>query len=200
MLLLRAISHLVAFVLLAAFALAGLVVAVFCLEGGRDGLSLPALARHVRLPQLRDEVGGFLQALEASGPVAKLSALGGLAAIAVGLLLLMGILRRRGDRLAVLEDDEHGTLAARRRPLAAVASALVEQVRGISETRARVRPRRRGRGGRVVVRIDRPRGAATDDTARERAASALSPLADPFHLRPRIRVRHGRDEPVGQGR
>ena len=194
MLLLRAIVHLVSFVLLAALAAAGLVVAVFCLEGSRDGLSLPALARYVHLPELRDEVGGFLHALEASGPVAKLSALGGLAAIGVGLLLLFGILRRRGDRLAVLEDGDQGTLAARRRPLAAVASALVEQVRGISETRARVRPRRRGRGGRVVVLIDRPRGAATEESAVERAASALTPLADPFHLRPRIRIRRSRNE------
>jgi hypothetical protein len=198
MLLLRALAHLVSFVVLAALAATGLVVAAFCLEGGRDGLSLPALARHAHLPQVRHDVGRFLHVLEAGGPVAKLSALAGAAAVALGVLLLIGTLRRRGDRLAVLEEGDEGTLAARRRALAAVASALVEQIRGISQTRARVRPRRRGRGGRVVVRIDRPRGAASEDAARERAESALSPLADAFALRPRIRVRHGREQAAGR--
>jgi hypothetical protein len=195
MLLLRVVTRLVTFLLLGALALAGLVVAVFCLEGGRDGLSLPALARHVHLPQLRDDVGRFLHALESTGPVAKLSALGGLGAVALGGLLLIGVLRSRRERLALLEAGEQGTLAARQRPLAQIAGALVEQVRGITRTRARVRPRRRGRGGRLLVRIDRPRGAASDDTATERAASALTPLTEAFGLRPRVRVRHGRGEP-----
>lgn len=194
MLLLRALTRLITFFLLAALALAGLAVAVFCIEGGSDGLSLPALARHAQLPQLRQEVGGFLDALESSGPVAKLSALGGLAAMALGLLLLVGVLRSRRDRLALLDSGEQGTLAARRRPLAQIASALVEQARGMAQTRARVRPRRRRRGGRLRIRIDQPRGAATDETIKERATSALAPLTEPFGLRPRVRVRSGRGE------
>ncbi|MDQ6750153.1 MAG: hypothetical protein M3Z33_05290 [Actinomycetota bacterium] len=198
MLLLRAVSRLITFLLLTALALVGLVVAVFCIEGGGKGLSLPALARLAHLAQLRREVGRFLEVLESSGPVAKLSALGGLGAVALGLLVLLGVLRSRRDRLALLETGEQGTLAARRRPLAQVASALVEQVRGMTETRARVRPRRRGRGGRLLVRLDGPRGAASDDTAKARAASALAPLTEPFGLRARVRVRHGRDEPQGQ--
>jgi len=196
MLLLRAVTRLITFLLLAALALAGLAVAVFCIEGGRTGLSLPALARQVHLPQLRHEVGAFLHALEASGPVAKLSALGGLGAVALGVLLLVGVLRSRRERLALLEAGEQGTLAARRRPLSQVASALVEQVRGMgmTQTRARVRPRRRGHGGRLLVRIDQPRGTATDDATKQRVASAVSPLTEPFGLRPRVRVRNGRGE------
>lgn len=198
MLLLRVAARLIGFLLFAALALAGLAVAVFCLEGGRDGLSLPALAHHAHLAQLRDEIGRFLSALELGGPVAKVSALGGLGAVALGVLLLVGVLRSRRDRLALLEAGEQGTLAARRRPLAAVASALVEQVRGMAETRARIRPRRRGRGGRLVVRIDRPRGTASDEIAKQRATSALMPLTEPFGLRPRVRVRRGHGEAPGQ--
>jgi len=194
MLLLRAVTRLITFLLLAALALAGLAVAVFCIEGGRNGLSLPALARQVHLPQLRHEVGAFLHALEASGPVAKLSALGGLGAVALGVLLLVGVLRSRRERLALLEAGEQGTLAARRRPLSQVASALVEQVRGMTQTRARVRPRRRGHGGRLLVRIDQPRGTATDDATKQRVASAVTPLTEPFGLRLRVRVRNGRGE------
>lgn len=132
--------------------------------------------------------------LEASGPVAKLSALGGLAAVILGVLLLVGVIRPRRERLALLEEGEQGTLAARRRALAQVATGLVEQARGITETRARVRPRRRGRSGRLTVRVDRPRGAESDEAARERAADALNPLAEPFGLRPRVRARHGRGD------
>lgn len=194
MLLLRAVTRLITFVLLAALALAGLAVAVFSLEGGRHGLSLPALARLAHLPQLRHDVGRFLHALESSGPVAMLSALGGLGAAALGVLLLVGVLRSRRERLALLEAGERGTLAARRRPLGLIASALVEQARGIGQTRTRVRPRRRGRGGRLHIRIERPRGAASDETAKQRAASALHPLTEPFGLRSRVRVRHGRGE------
>lgn len=197
MLLLRAVTRLFTFLLLTALALVGLAVALFCLEGGREGLSLPALARQVHLPQLRHDVGRFLHTLEGSGPVAKLSALGGLGVAALGVLLLVGVLRSRRDRLALLEAGEQGTLAARRRPLGQVASALVEQVRGISPTRARVRPRRRGRGGRLYIRIERPAGAASHDAAKQQATSALSPLTEPFGLRPRVRVRHGRDKAAG---
>ena len=194
MLALRAIAHLVSFVLLSALALAGLIVAVFCLERGIDGLSLPALARHARLPELRGDVGRFLHALEASGAVAKLSALGGLAAVALGVLLLIGALRPRRERLALLEASDQGTLAARRRPLAQIAAGLVAQARGMTQTRARVRPRRRGRGGRVAVRLVHPRGVESDEAARERATEALTPLTDAFELRPRVRVRHGRGD------
>lgn len=131
MLLRRAVARLLTFVLLVALALAGLAVAVFCIEGGHRGLSLPALARRGHLSQLSHKVGRFLHVLEASGPVAKLSALGGLAAVILGVLLLVGVLRPRRERLALLEEGEQGTLAARRRALAQVATGLVEQARGI---------------------------------------------------------------------
>ena len=63
---------------------------------------------------------------------------------------------RARERLVTLASTEAGEVAARRRPLAQAATALVEQVRGVTEARVRVRPRRRG-GGRMKVRASRAR-------------------------------------------
>src|SRR3954447_18515093 len=163
-LLARALVRLVSFVLLVILAVAGLVLAVFCISTGTSGPSLGGLASLLDLSALRDSVGIWLHQLEAQGSVAAIAAVCGLGAILLGLLLVIGILVPRRERLRAPPrgappppaGGERGRLAPRRRPLAQAAGALVEQVRGVTAARVRVRPRRRV-GGRLKVRASRAR-------------------------------------------
>jgi hypothetical protein len=188
-LLLRALVKLLAFLLLVALALLGLAAAVFCLQGGSETLSLTKLADLLRLPELRDEVGDLLRTLEADGPLALLSLLGGLIAMLAGLALLAGVLVPRRERLVTLEAAPAGTLAARRRALAAAAGMLAEQARGVTAARVRARPRRTS-GGTLRVRAQRTRSTDTG-AARAAVEDQLRPLTDPFKLRSRVQVRFG---------
>jgi hypothetical protein len=186
-LLARALVRLVSFLLLVLLSLAGLLVAVFCIGTGSTGPSLGGLADLLQLSSLRDTVGAWLDQLESSGPVALVAAVSGLGTTLLGLLLVAGVLVPRRERLVTLATGEHGTLAARRRPLAQAATTLVEQVRGVTEARVRVRPRRRA-GGRLAVRASRSRPAdpaQLRDAIRERLGS----LTDPFKLSTRVEVR-----------
>jgi hypothetical protein len=185
-LLARALVRLVSFLLLVILAVAGIVVAVFCIGTGTSGPSLVKLASILHLASVRDTIGHWLGQLEASGSVAVLAGLCGLGAILFGLLLLTGLLVPRRERLVTLASDGEGTLAARRRPLGQAAETLVEQVRGITQARARVRPRRRA-GGRLRVRASRTR---TADPTQVRAAvnEQLRELTDPFTLTARVEV------------
>ncbi len=186
----RAVGRLVALLFLLALALLGLATAIFAIQGDTRALSLATLARHFHLPQLRELVDDFLSHLEAGGPVAWVSVGGGAAAIALGLLLLVGALAPRRERLVVLEQDGEARLAARRRPLAQIAGALVEQVRGVTDERTRLRPRRVGRGGRLRVSAYHSRAFSSAEIE-QRASAALAPLADAFALKLRVRARRG---------
>jgi hypothetical protein len=186
-LLLRAIVRLATFLLLVALAIAGGAVAVFSLGASGD-LSLPGLAERAQLPQVRDEVGNFLRALEASGPLAWRSALGGLAAVAAGALLLIGALWPRRERLVILDRTDAGTVAARRRALSRAAGTLVGQLRGVRVRRASARPHRRQPGGRLILRVSHPLSVAAKQVE-ARAAAALEPLTEPFPLRPSVRAK-----------
>jgi hypothetical protein len=173
-----------------ALALVGLAAAVFSLQGGTSGLSLPQLAELVHLGDLRHTVGEFLGRLEASGSVAVIPALAGAGAVLVGVLLLAGALIPRRERLVQLVQTPRGSVMARRRPLSQIAAALVEQERGVTEARAKVRPRRRS-GGRIKVRAYLTRPAAKRDlqvALRQR----LAPVTEPFNLKPKIVTRLGR--------
>jgi hypothetical protein len=192
-LLLRAVARFVVLVLLVALALAGLAAAVFSIQGGDRPLSLPGLAEHIRLVEVEETVGDYLDQLEADGPLAKASALAGAGAVLAGLLLLLGVLAPRRERLVIFDDGEAGRLAARRRTLARVAEALAEQARGVTEAKARVRPRGRLRKGRLRVRVSHPR-TYRDSEVEERVLSAVSPLVDSSGLKPRVEAR------VGKGR
>jgi Family of unknown function (DUF6286) len=185
-LLARGLVRLVSFLLLVILAVAGIVVAVVCIGTGSTGLSLGGLASLLELSTLCETVGDWLGQLEASGPVAVVAALCGLGAVLLGLLLLAGILVPGRDRLVTLASSEEGTLAARRRALAHVATALVEQVRGVTEARVRVRPRRRA-GGRMAVRASRTRrvdARQVEGAVREQ----LGGLTNPFELKARVAV------------
>src|SRR5436305_4190467 len=150
----RLLARVVGFVLLLALAAAGILLAVFCIGTGTHGPSLGGLARLLSLHSVRDTVGHWLARVEAPGSVAVIAGVCGLGAIALGLLLIAGVLVPRRERLVQLTEDERGKLAARRRPLAQVATALVEPVGGVTEARVRVRPFRRI-GGRLSVRASR---------------------------------------------
>ncbi len=187
MALLRAAVRLVSFALLVVLSLAGLALAVFAVVG------LTQLAELAGLKGLRGTVGGFLASLEAGGPVAVAAALAGLGAMLLGLLLLAGILVPRRERLVTLTTSDEGTIAARRRSLAQVAKALAEQVRGVTEAKAKVRSRRGGGGSvRVTAVGTRPSDAgALEGTVGEQ----LEPLTEPFRLKARVSIR----QPGGRG-
>lgn len=184
---LRAIARLVAFLLLVALAVVGLAVAVASLGSGR-GFGIPGLAELVNLPQLEERVRDLFDQVGSPGATEIVPALAGLGAIVVGILLLVGALWPRRERLVTLEQGSEGTLAARRRALAQIAGALAEQARAVSATKVRVRPRRRGRGGRLEVRAVHPRSAEAGDVERQ-ATGSLEPLTSAFALKTKVRPR-----------
>lgn len=175
MIVLRALTHLVAFVLLAALALAGLAVAVFSLGAGPEGLSLPGLASLVRLADLERLVGTFLAALE-GGRMRGPALIGGAIAVVGSLLLLVGALRRPAERLMVFEQGSNGRLAARPRALGQAVGALAETARRVTEAKVRVKPRRRGVGGRIQVTALHPPTAESADVGK-RVGEVLGPIA-----------------------
>lgn len=182
---LRALARLVTFLLLVALAVAGLAVAVFSIGGSGD-LSLPGLAGILGLPGAETAVGNRLETLEAAGPLELASGLAGLAAMLLGGLLLVGALTRAREHLLLLREGRDGKLQARRRAFSQVASTLVEQDRGVSRAKVKVRPGRRGRGGRMSVKAVHP--VTADPAEIERAAaSALTPLTEAFGLRARVK-------------
>ena len=189
--LLRVIARLAALVLLIALALLGLATAIFAIQGDSATLSLPTLARHFQLPQLRPVVGDWLAQLDASGPTAMISLGGGLAAIAIGLLLLVGIVVPPRERLLLYEEDERGLLTARPRTLNQIATALAEGVQGVTVTRARVRSRRRGRGGKLQLRATHVASIPSDE-AESAISEALSPFAESFELKPHLTAKVGK--------
>ncbi len=188
-LLARALVRLLSLLLLILLALAGLGLAVFCIDTGTSGQSLGHLAALLHLDTFAGTVGSWLDQLEAGGPVAAVAALCGFGAMLLGLLLLAGVLVPRRERLVTLTADPDGTLAARRRPLAQAAQSLVEQTRGVSDAKARVRPRRRT-GGRLRIRATRPRPAQAD-AVHSAIVEQLRELTEPFELKASVAV--GRD-------
>jgi hypothetical protein len=189
-LLLRALARLVTFALLCVLAACGLAIAIFSIGWSRTGdFNLPGLAQLVHLGDLRGQVGELLRDLAGPGPVAGITALCGLGALALGLWLLVGVLWPRRERLVVLDRSEEGTLAARRRVLGRVASALAEQTRGVTATKVKVRPGRR-HGGRIAVRADHSHTQDPQDV-RQRTQLAMAPLTQEFGLRTRVQPRLG---------
>jgi hypothetical protein len=186
-LLARTLVRIVSFLLLTLLAAAGLVIAVFSIGEGTDGLSYAQLADLLRLPELRDTVGGWLAQLEApEGGIAQVAALAGLGAMLLGAILLAGVLVPRRERLVTLDTGKDGAVVARRRPLAQIAGTLVDQVRGVTLARVKVRPRR-GTGGTIKVRAQRSRRAQDRDVERA-VQEELADLTGPFRLRTRVRL------------
>lgn len=193
---LRALVRLVAFVLLTLLSLVGLAVAAFCLQGGSSGLSLSNLSSIARLPELHSSVDQFLTQLKTPGPIDAMSILGGAVATVLGLLLLIGALARRHERVIVISDGESGRVTARRRPLAKIAAALVEQVRGVTEAKVRVKSRH-GKGGRLRVCASHSRRVSPREV-KQHAKEALVILTENVPLKTRLRVRFGSQDARAQ--
>lgn len=191
-LLLRGLARLVTFLLALALAITGAAAALFSVQGGDGDLSLSGLARLVGLPELREQVGELLAAVEQPGSVALYSALGGVAALAAGVLLLIGALWPRRERLVVLARGEDGVLAARRRALGQAATTLAEQVRGVDARRVRLRPARRGRaGGRLKLKAVHASSSAESEV-RQRVVEGLEPLTAGFALDADVDLKPGK--------
>jgi hypothetical protein len=178
-LLLRALVRLLGFLLLIALALVGLGFAVAALFGDQLGVQLEGSA-----------VSRWLERLEGDGTQGLEAVIGG-GMILLGLLLLIGALAPRRERRAVLEQDEHGTLDARRRPLAQMFTALAERTRGVTHARAKLRLGRRAHHGRLVLRAERPR-TIESAAVRKSVQSDVGELAAAFGLKTRIQAPLGR--------
>ena len=178
-LLLRALVRLLGFLLLIALALVGLGFALAALLGDELGVQLEG-----------SEVSRWLERLEGDGTQVLEAVIGG-GMVLLGLLLLIGALAPRRERRAVLEQGEHGTLDARRRPLTQMFTALAERTRGVTHAKAKLRLGRRPRSGRLVVRAERPR--TTESAAvREAVRSDVGELAAAFGLKTRVQATLGR--------
>ncbi len=167
--LLRAVARLVAFVLLLVLCLAGLGAVIIAVTGGD-----PVVAGFARLPELRDAVGSFLERLETGGGGGA-ALLGGAVVAVAALLLLVGVLRKPLPSEILFEKAGGGHLAARRRPLAQAAAVLARQVRGVTDAKVRIKPKRRGTGGRIDVVAVHPL-SADPGQVRENVAKALEAL------------------------
>jgi hypothetical protein len=184
----RMIARLIALVLSATLAVAGLAVAVFSAQDDTSPLSLPSLARHLRLDDLRVSAGVLLADLQADGPVAKVAALAGAGAVVLGVLLLFGVLTRRRERLVVMRSDDAGTVAARPRALGQAAETLGEQSRDVLHAKAKATPKRHGTGGRLrltAYHAQSSDAAGTTTASRDRVRA----LAESFSLGVRVRSR-----------
>lgn len=191
MLVLRAIARLAGVLLMIVLALAGLAVALYCLDAAVHlGSARPDRLLH--LPAVRTDVGEYLDDLAAPGPIAGVSLLCGLVAMALGAVLLAGVLVPRRQRLVLLErNDEVGTLAARPAALRDMARALAESAPGAtSVSRPRVRRSGRLRAGRLSVTASRGRNHDAQEV-QNAVTDQLRPLTEPFHVRSRVHVRAG---------
>lgn len=191
MIVLRPLVRLIGLLWLLALALVGLRVALYCLDG-LVGLGSARPDRLAGLGSVRRSVGRLLDQLAAPGSLAWLSLLCGIAAVLVGLLLLVGLLRRARERLVLLELDAQ---AATSPPGAArCATWSGRWSPGSAERRtssgSKLRPARRRTGGRLTLRMAHARGA--DPRELEGAATeALRAITEPFALKPRVRARPG---------
>jgi hypothetical protein len=189
MLLLKAFSRLVEMLLMAAIALFGLGVGMYCLNG-LISLGSARPDRLLNLPLVRHDIGHFLAQLAAPGPVAVLALICGVGAVVIGLLLLRGLLGTRRERLLMIEPDpERGDLTARPRTISRMAREVSERTEGVTSVR---RPRlhltRNGRRGKLKVLAARGPGsdAATVDQALH---DSVDPITQGLHLAGNLRVR-----------
>jgi hypothetical protein len=185
-LLLRAVSRAVAFVLLVVLAVGCLVAAGFSIPSR----GLPALGDLVGTDTAAGHSRDFLARLEHGDRPAGAAAGAALAGV-LGLVLVAGAVLPRRERTLELVDEDDGRLAARRRPLQSVATALAARPAGVSRARARVRGRYRRPGGRLRVRVGRVPGAAREPVARQ-VREEVEGLAGAFSLKTKVRTR--RDE------
>ena len=190
MLLVRLLARVIGALLMLALALVCLGVALFCVD---SLISLGSIRpdRLVHLSRVHHHVGHFLTQIAAPGSTADLALAGGVVAVVIGLVLLVGVLRSSREKLVILEGGGDGTLAVRPRVMRAMVQALAEQTPGATAiARPALKLSRRGTRGRLTVNAARSR--AGDPAEIETAvARQIEPLSGGFHLRARVRVREG---------
>ncbi|HTU29724.1 MAG TPA: hypothetical protein VMF07_10105 [Solirubrobacteraceae bacterium] len=190
MLLLKVLARLVELLLMAAIALIGLGVGLYCFSL-LISLGSARPDRLLHLPVVRARVGHFLAQLAAPGPTATLAMLGGVAAVVVGLGLLAGVLGSRRERLLQVEDGVEGSggLYARQRTISQMVRAETALALGVTAVkRPKVRLARSGRNGHVKVLAHRgadPDPGTVDSAVHDR----VDPVLEPLGLRGEIRVR-----------
>jgi hypothetical protein len=194
MLLARLFARLVGLVWLLALAALGLGIAMYCLDG-LVGLGSARPDRLLDLPDVRDHVGRFLAQMGAHGPVAALSLLCGVGALAAGLLLICGLVGPGERRLRLRHDRTTGTLSARRRTLRSMLHALANEPH---EAHVAKRPTlshgpHHRHGPRVTVRGQYFLAAGGADQAKQAIERELQPLTGPFGLI--VRIRMAADQP-----
>ncbi len=193
MLPLRAVVRVVEMLWMLALALLGLGLAMYCFDGFISlGSARPD--RLLALPSVRRRIGHFLDQITASGPTAGLALLCGLGAVLLGLLLLLGTLRSRRERLVVLDRSAaDGTLAARPRTLGEMSRALAALAPGATTVkRPKLKLSRRGTRGRLQVTASRTQ-TSDRHVVQQAVKDQLEPISGPFGLRARVRVRLGRE-------
>ena len=191
MVLLRALARLIGAVWMLVLALLGLGIALYCFDA-LISLGSARPDRLLNLASVRRHLDRFLDQIAAPGPTAGLALLCGLGAMLLGVLLLLGTLRSRKQRLVVLErDTETGAIAARPRTLREMTRALAEEARGVTSVkRPKLSLSRRGTRGRLTVNASRARTSDPREVQRS-VHEAVQPISEPFSLKPRVRVRLG---------
>jgi hypothetical protein len=191
MALLRVLVRMVGVAWMLVLALFGLAVAMYCVDA-LVGLGSVRPDRLLGLPGVRRHVGRFLGQVAAPGSTAGLALLCGLGAMVLGILLLIGELGRRKQRLVILEQaHQTGAITARRRPLGEMARSLAEPTEGATSIRRPSFALSR-RGTRGTLKINATRTRTTDSRALTTAIEqAVKPITEPFGLKPRVRVRVG---------
>jgi hypothetical protein len=188
---LSALARLVGVVWMVALALLGLGVAMYCFDA-LISLGSARPDRLLHLPSARGHVGRFLDQISAPGSIAGLALLCGVGAMLLGILLIIGVLGQRKQRLAILEHEhDQGTVAARQRPLREMTRALAEQARGATSVkRPRLSLSRRGTRGRLRLDATRTRNSDPQEV-KDAVITAVQPITEPFHLKPQARIRLG---------
>lgn len=199
--LLRAWARLVGVGALTALAVGGITVAVFALGNPEGSLGLGRLAELLHLPEARDWLTDTRSALEADGPLARVALASGVAALVLGLVTLVGALlpaprRRLALPAAAGGTSDHGRaeeaskrLSARPRAVArALATAIARDNPDVERVVVRVRPRRRGVGGRALALVTLSPSASRAGHELERARA----LARKFEVDLRARLKRTR--------
>lgn len=180
----RALTRLLALVLLP---LLGLVAAAFASAAIAGGANARSLADTAQLTQAWREVGTFLENTAPAGGTTVLVAAAG--ALLIGIILLIGALAPARERELALKDDRD--LSIRRRALRSAFVAQAGSARGTTATKVRLRTRRLRRGGRLAVRATRsPRAEAAP--IKQSLSARIEPLAAAFALRAKVSSRVGK--------
>jgi hypothetical protein len=180
----RAVTRVVAFVVLPLLAVVAVAIAVAATIGENRTRDL---ADQSGLTDAWREVGPFLDRTAPSGDTAAV--LAAIGAVLLGVVLLIGALAPTRERELPLADGTD--LRIRRRALRSALQSLTGRVLGTTAAKVRVRPRRHRAGGRLDVQVTRtPR--ADPDAIRATLDERLGPLAGAFALRTKVRSAVGR--------